>query len=133
MGDDSHATQLHLGEFVLADGLTKDCAVLCVIESCFICSLHKANGTSGGLQATVLEASHLQVKTLAESVAATDEVCFRNPPVFDCDFVTVHTAVADGVDGTTLHLSAAFLREHETMCITNWLWHDEQRQTTVCL
>ena len=63
-----HAAELGLGELVLADGLAEHDPVLGVAAGRLVGGLHHADGAGRGLQATVLEAGHLEVEALAQAV-----------------------------------------------------------------
>ena len=52
-------------------------------------------------------------------------------PVVEGDLVGVHAAVADGVDGPTLHLAAVVVGELEAVAVALRLGHDEHRQAPV--
>ena len=72
LDDERHAAELHLGEFVLADGIAEHLAVLRVLQRCLVGGLHHADGACCGLEATVLEALHLEVEALALAVLETE-------------------------------------------------------------
>src|SRR5207244_209582 len=91
------------------DGMPEHDALLRVLPRRLVCGLHHADGARRGLQAPVLEALHLEVEAAPEAGLAADEVVGRHPPVLERDLVGMHAAVADGVDGATLHPATAGL------------------------
>ena len=129
LDDHGHATELHLGEFVVDDVLAEHVAVVRIIERSFVRGLHQAHCACRGLQTTVLEAFHLEVEALAESVVLADQMIGWYEPVLDRDLVRVHTAISDGVDGAALHLPSAILLEHESVRLAERFGNDEETQS----
>ena len=54
------------------------------------------------LEPAVLEALHLEIEALAQSLGATDQVGLRHEPVLEGQLVGVHAPVAERVDGAAL-------------------------------
>ncbi len=131
-----HAAELGGVQLVVAHGLTEDLAVLGVLAGLLERGLHHADGAGRGLQSSVLEPGHLVVEPAAEAGLAADEVLRRHEPVLESDLIGVHAPVADRVDRSTLHLSAAVgvvLGLGEAVSVTAFLGDDEHRQTPVGL
>ena len=120
-----------MGELVLGNVLAKHHAVVGVVVSGFVSSLHEANSASCSLQTAIFETCHLVIETLTKATFEANEIFCWYEPVVERNFIRVHTAIADGVDGAAFHLSAFILREHETVRIAVRLWHDEQTESLV--
>ena len=136
LDDDRHASELGLRELVVADGLAEHLAVAGVREGRLVRGLHDADGAGRGLEPAVLEPGHLVVEALALATVETDQVGGWHEPVLQRDLIGVHTAVADGVDRATLHLSGAgalhvVLVHHEAVTLAAQLGDDEHRQAAV--
>lgn len=72
-----------------------------VVERGLVGRLHDTDRPGRGLQPAVFEALHLEVEALSEPGLSADQVGRGHEPVLEGHLVGVHTAVSEGVDGTT--------------------------------
>ena len=96
-----HATDLGLRELIRRDRLTKHNTIGGVGPRRVERGLHDTDGARRSLQATVLEAFHLQVEAAADARLAADQRTGRHPPILERDLIGVHAAIADRVDRPT--------------------------------
>ena len=95
--------------------------------------MHNAHGSSGGLKTAVLEASHLHVEAFTQTILTANQILFRNEPITERYFETVHTPITQSGDSPALHSAAVILGEFKTVTFRLGLGHNEQAETAMGL
>src|SRR5579863_8254865 len=105
LDDGGHRAELDARELVVQDRTSEHDAVPRVLQRRLVGGLHDADRARRRLEASVLEARHLEVEPPTESGVLTHQVLVGHEPVVEADLVGVHPAIAERVDRSSLEPS----------------------------